>query len=271
MRTFIVLLFLGLPSLSIATQYNYTGTLKTAGQTIKFELHYDINAKRVVNGYSLTGKGTKDETKSRIKGRFNKKTNSIFFYETVVLSSRAKYENLNFCLLTGTLYQKKKGNEVTLKGNFLGFIRGTKKKCASGKISLKGKEQIITKPKPQLIKAKIDTLYSNISAKKIIDYKWLAKTIDLAVWDDYNADGDVLTIYFNGQKIVNNYTLKKTKKAISLSLDPTRKNIIKIVANAEGKAPPNTARLTLSDGKIQRDLITHIKKDQTVYIRLNRN
>jgi hypothetical protein len=253
-----------------ATQYNYAGSLKANGQVIQFELHYDMNHKNILDGYSITGKNTNDETKSRIKGRYNSKTNAIFFYETVVLSSKAKYENLNFCLLTGTLYKKKKGNEITLSGNFLGFIRGTKKKCASGKITLTGKENItpITNIEKKIITKTMDTLYSNISAKKIIDYNWAAKSIQLQVWDDYNADGDVLSIYFNGKNILNNYTLLKTPKSLTINLDPNRKNILKIVANQEGKAPPNTARLTLSDGKTQRDLITHIKKNETVYIRL---
>ena len=269
MKHILFLLFCLLSIEGLSQNYQYNGYLETAGQRMKFSLDFKLANDQSIVGTSLTAAGTADETKSAIKGRYNKSNNTLFFYETVVIYSKAKFINLNFCLLTGTLKIEDKADKGTLSGSFIGFIRGTKKQCASGKINLQGSpfvlpEREIKKPEPQL-----DTLYSNLGHKRMIEYTWQENKVELLVWDDYNADGDVLSISLNDKIVLNKYTLSKNKKSLILELPLNRKgNYIKIVAHDEGKAPPNTARLLLMDGSTPHGLITHIKKGEEVIINL---
>lgn len=267
MKNILILLFSFFTVTSLAQDYHYDGSLETDGQRMKFSIDFKLAEDYTITGSSLTAAGTADETKSAIKGKYNKSNNTLFFYETVVIYSKAKFINLNFCLLTGTLKIEDKADRSTLSGKFIGFIRGTKKQCASGIISLQGNplslpEKEIKKSPPQM-----DTLYSNIGNKRMINYAWQGNKMDILVWDDYNADGDVLSISLNDKIVLSQYTLTKNKKSLSLVLPPNRRgNYIKIIAHDEGKAPPTTARLILSDGNTSHDVITHIKKGEEVII-----
>ncbi len=251
----------------------YIGWLKIDGKEIAFSLNFRITKNNVISGTSLTAKGTKDETKCKIKGVYNKKNNSIFFYETVVLSSKATYENLNFCLLVGNLKRKETKKEIQYTGKIAGYVRGTKRICAQGRIHLlkKKTEKKVQKKSIQsnIGNNEVDTLISHIASKKIIIYPWKTKHLTLKFWDNIQADGDRIDIYLDGKKIVSNYELSQTKKSIPLVLD-REEHILKIVALNEGKAAPNTSTFLLQSFDASRKIIAHIKKGEKIYIKLKK-
>lgn len=72
-------------------------------------------------------------------------------------------------------------------------------------------------------------------------------SVKLLVWDKNRADGDQISIYLNGELIVENFTVTKTKKEIFLNLEPG-KNVIVMHALNLGLVPPNTAAISINDG-----------------------
>lgn len=255
-----------------SVQENYKGSLIIDGNNIRFSVSLSIAKNNLITGTSLTAQGTQDETKCKIKGKYNKKDKSILFYETVVISSKAEYKNLNFCLLVANLKREETKKLVTYKGKVVGYVRGKKTICAQGGIYLeRPKTTKAIKPTTKIIslkQTKTDTLLSHIAGKKIIDYKLEKGSVNLEIWDNVKADGDRVDIYLDGKKIVANYELKERKKSISLNLTG-KKHIIKIVALNEGKASPNTSTISLRTKAIHKKVIAHIKKSEEVYIRLN--
>ncbi len=274
-----ILIFFVCPLLCYG-KYNkqLNGHIIANGKKINFFLNYSITKNKILNGISITGKGTKEETKCRIKGTYNAKNGQLFFYETVVLSSKATFKNLNFCLLTAKLKRKITKNKLEYTGNFTGYVRGSKKKCAQGTVYLSAArtKKAITptvkkiKPKPAVKKIKVDTLYSRIQDKKTIEYTYHSNTLLLTIWDDANVDGDRVSIFLDGKSVLKNYVLLKTKKQLKLNLQDKEKHFIKVVALNEGKASPNTSKIQLKFGNTAKVLRAHIRTNEFVYISLKK-
>lgn len=72
--------------------------------------------------------------------------------------------------------------------------------------------------------------------------------IIIEYWDRYTEDGDSVNIYLNKKPILQNVLLTKVKKTITVTLDKT-KNYLVLEAINLGKEPPNTASVTVKDGK----------------------
>lgn len=72
--------------------------------------------------------------------------------------------------------------------------------------------------------------------------------IVIEYWDRYTEDGDSINLYINKKPILLNQLLTKVKKSISVHLEK-EKNYLVLDAINLGKEPPNTASITIKDGK----------------------
>lgn len=74
--------------------------------------------------------------------------------------------------------------------------------------------------------------------------------ITIKAWDNNVEDGDIISIYINGEPALKNYTLKKEKRDISNLHTRLRKGKNTIVMYAEnlGSIPPNTASISIHVG-----------------------
>ena len=119
----------------------YSGILTLEnGTPIMFEMEF-IQDKGIVNGFSITGKGSPDETKSDISGIFNKNTKTYKLKETQVLSTNSEADLNTFCYINMEITELGKLSLKRYEGNFTGhFTNGNK--CASGKIILMEKEKL---------------------------------------------------------------------------------------------------------------------------------
>ncbi|MFH6604025.1 hypothetical protein ACEZ3G_11095 [Maribacter algicola] len=72
--------------------------------------------------------------------------------------------------------------------------------------------------------------------------------IHINLWDHSRKDGDIVSIYLNGEAIVSKYTLQYHKKKVAISLDPSKPNDLFLYAHNLGKFPPNTVSIEIVDG-----------------------
>jgi len=86
-------------------------------------------------------------------------------------------------------------------------------------------------------------------------------SVKILVWDKNRVDGDQVSLYLNGEPIAENFTVSKTKKEITLNLEPG-KNIIVMYALNLGLVPPNTSALSINDGSKNKQitLVSDLKK-----------
>ncbi|MEZ4775851.1 MAG: hypothetical protein R3D00_21905 [Bacteroidia bacterium] len=71
--------------------------------------------------------------------------------------------------------------------------------------------------------------------------------VTIYIWDHAAEDQDTVSINVNGQWLVENYGLKKQKKAVSYTFHKGD-NFIILYAHNLGALPPNTASITVDDG-----------------------
>lgn len=76
------------------------------------------------------------------------------------------------------------------------------------------------------------------------------KDITISVWDHGTVDGDIVSIYLNGELLINERTLDgpSDKIEVSTTLDYNGYNYILLYAHNEGSLSPNTAAIRIDDG-----------------------
>lgn len=79
--------------------------------------------------------------------------------------------------------------------------------------------------------------------------------ISINLWDHGRKDGDVVSIYLNGEAIVYKYSLEYTKKKVTLELDSKKPNDLFLYAHNLGKYPPNTVSIEILDGEDAENII----------------
>lgn len=90
-----------------------------------------------------------------------------------------------------------------------------------------------------------------IPAKETLNVK--AKELLIKVWDDGQVDEDTISLLVNNRLILENHKLDKNKYELTVHL--TKKhNYIELKAENLGNIPPNTAAISISDGKSERKI-----------------
>lgn len=110
----------------------------------------------------------------------------------------------------------------------------------------------------------------NLHLQKTIRVK--SDFVTLSIYDNGEIDGDSISVYFNGQQILNNKKL--TDKPIQLHLPITsdvKENELVLFAENLGSIPPNTAIMIVADGDkryevrvscdLQRNAMIHFVKE----------
>ena len=278
MRYVTILHLLLLSNFSFAqTDINYSGALILNDNTpISFKLEL-IEKQGIVNGFSLTNIGTKDETKSEIIGLYFKSDKSFQLQETKILKTNSEAELNTFCFITMNLSFKGLFKSKRLEGTFIGnFLDSTE--CARGKVIL---------IKEGKLSNKIEKIHKRIEKKflhkdhntnffqqtKILkngddfSIKWETKNLRLFIWDANQQDGDKIELKINNQVILSDFETKHKRKKIKTKLKKGE-NIIEIKAINLGKSPPNTSRIELIDNKNKYPIILQLELGKSVIIKI---
>ena len=256
-------------------QYSGIITLEN-GTPLMFEIEF-IQDKGIVNGFSITGKGTPEETKSDVSGIFNKNTKTYKLKETQVLSTNSEADLNTFCYINMEITEKGKLSLKRYEGNFTGyFINGDT--CASGNIILMEKEKL--EKKVEKIKKKIEKKIEkqkkeeiNVLSTKILKdgddmlINCYSDKITIYIWDANQEDGDKISLIVNGKYLLENYTTKRKRKKIKYKLNEGE-NIIEITATNLGSNPPNTSRIEIVDSRTKYPIITQLELNKTAIIKI---
>ena len=256
-------------------QYSGIITLEN-GTPLMFEMEF-IEDKGMVNGFSITGKGTPDETKSDVSGIFNKNTKTYKLKETQVLSTNSEADLNTFCYINMEITEKGKLSLKRYEGKFTGyFINGDT--CASGNIILMEKEKL--EKKVEKIKKKVEKKIEkqkkeeiNVLSTKILKdgddmlINCYSDKITIYIWDANQEDGDKISLIVNGKYLLENYTTKRKRKKIKYKLNEGE-NIIEITATNLGSNPPNTSRIEIVDSRTKYPIITQLELNKTAIIKI---
>ncbi|MGB7393463.1 MAG: hypothetical protein WA913_03620 [Pricia sp.] len=109
--------------------------------------------------------------------------------------------------------------------------------------------------------------------RKISYIKELSFTNDevsVSLWDHGRQDGDIVSIYLNGETVVSKHFLTYRKKNVRFKLDATRSNELFLYAHNLGNAPPNTVSIELTDGATSEKIVLNsdLKSCEAVQIKV---
>ncbi len=76
-----------------------------------------------------------------------------------------------------------------------------------------------------------------------------------SLWDHGRQDGDIVSIYLNGETVISKHHLTYRRKKISFTLDASQSNELFLYAHNLGSSPPNTVSLELTDGSTSEKII----------------
>ena len=279
MINFLKIFFFGFPYIvfSQSSNVSYVGimTEKKLGP-ISYEINI-IEEKGIVNGFSITDKGGKNETKSDISGIYNRNTKTYKLKETQVLSTKSEADINTFCYINMEVKEKGKFKLKRYEGTFIGlFTNGDT--CATGGIILMEKEKLekITKK----VKKKVDKQIKKEQKKEDINevlstkvlregddmyIQWNSDKLIIYIWDANTEDGDKIDLTINGKSILQDFTTKKKRKKVKYKLKEGD-NTIEIKAINVGENPPNTSRIELTDSKIKYPIITQLEVGKSAII-----
>ncbi|MAT53645.1 MAG: hypothetical protein CMN32_04135 [Saprospirales bacterium] len=152
-----------------------------------------------------------------------------------------------WCLKTATLTPDSTRSAWTLAGPWEGYIPDAPSgPCAPGFLYLE-------KPKPEFspqtttatplpYEQKTDR---QVEVQRTLEVK--SKQVKIKIWDNGIVDGDILTLFLNGEQIVKNYRVTRNKLTIPVTLDQPNNYIILHAINT-GSISPNTVAVSVDDG-----------------------
>lgn len=276
MKNFLWILFLMFPCLALSQntyQTNLSGIISVSnGIPISYEI--SINTERgIVNGFSITDKGGKNETKSNIIGIYNQNTRTFKLRETKVLSTKSKSNIETFCYINMEVSVNRKHKLKSYEGTFFGlFSNGDT--CAHGEIVLieqeklkKTKQKLIQKIRKPKIKNNKNSKTKLLKDGDHATINWKSELLVIYIWDKNSEDGDKINLSINNERILSDYLTKNKKKKLKYVL---KKGINKIYIEAinNGNIPPNTASFELVDLKTKYPITTQLETGSSVIIKI---
>ena len=92
--------------------------------------------------------------------------------------------------------------------------------------------------------------------------------LELAIYDHKEQDGDIISINFNGNWVLESYRLTKQWHKINIKLNPKGENYLLLHAENLGGSPPNTAAIRYSLGGKMKTIILNSNLNESEMIQL---
>jgi hypothetical protein len=268
-------------------EFEYFGAIKLNDTSV---ITYTINFKEVkgeIKGYSITDLGGEHETRSLLFGEYSEANKELSFRETAIVYTKSTYKHDDFCHINFTTKNYKLGDNK-ISGKFIGLFSDNTR-CIDGEILLNESEKVekrvakVTKKIdrmkriPDSIKQRanmtkiMDSLKMNIlRSDKTLNLFSNSNTINVAIYDGGQEDGDIIDVYVDNKLVLKNYTVSKTPKKLPVSLI-NKQTYLKIVAKNVGTISTNTAVLELSNNSYTVRALTNLKVNEKTTIAIIKN
>lgn len=270
------------------------GIWKEGTKTDNVELTLQFNKKKkAYTGEYYTEDATKKTHYARFAIRATVDPNGAIHYKTTSKIFETKNQrNQGFCFSEANLTRSEDKKYEYLEGVWTSWD-DKKKKCTPAHIWIRRKKRFKDNPEPVLaVVEKIDTVvemnvivpptpkdtlaeeplvakpaYSN---RKLITKETIhvpKDSIWIQVSDSNREDGDIISLEFNGQLLLKEYTLTTEKKGFRVRLQPGV-NILTLIAHNLGEIPPNTAALEVERAEGRKRIVLESDMDTSESIHI---
>jgi len=178
-----------------------------------------------------------------------------------------------WCIKTATLQLRRVGSRYVLEGEWEGYIEGhepddPRARCASGGLLLEKPvltRQVVRQVAVESQKYKIDQ-DRQIKVERVLEVQ--NDRLRIRVWDNGTVDGDVATLFLNGEKLLDKQLVTKRKISIPVQLRKDN-NFLILHADDLGDITPNTVAVSVDDGVKEQTIIlsSNLKESGAVMVR----
>jgi hypothetical protein len=235
--------------LPFAMAGTWTGQLSQSDRDYGF--FFELTLAEAPQGTShIVSEGNGGQADHALRWSFEEDSGTLVFKESAVMKKTDP--RWPWCIKQGTLQLRREGMRYLLEGPWSGYIEGhdpndSKAHCAPGMLYLEKPvltEQVIrrTQQHGQAYQAKEGRA---IKVERTLEVR--SRNLRLRVWDNGTVDGDVVTLFLNGRRILHNYRVNKRKWAIPVTLEEAN-NFLILHAEDLGDIIPNTVGVSIDDG-----------------------
>lgn len=261
----------------------YMGTIKLNDTSyisymVAFELENDS-----ITGYSLTDMGGAHETKSAVKGSYDSESREFIFQEENIIYTKSPIIEKDFCFVHFRGEIRDIHDIEEIDGKFEGLYTDGDK-CLNGEIRMASIEKL--KKKAEKINRKIqrnkkvdeevkkkidvvktlDTLSMNIIAKnENLNILTKDQKVEFTIFDAGKEDDDRIDLIIDGKKVLENYTVTKDKKSMTIALE-NEQTKIEIIALNVGTSAPNTVKVQFRDSRNFISTLTNLDQGESASV-----
>lgn len=162
-----------------------------------------------------------------------------------------------WCMKSATLRLSQEPHRYVLQGRWSGYLEGEQGaagSCAPGRVTLE--KPILSERVEQVVQSEREVYnFENQRKVKVTQVLEVAgDQLNIRVWDNGTVDGDIITIFLNGNRLVNRYRVTKTKRNFPVVLD-RETNFLILHADDLGEVSPNTVGVAIDDGQREQVII----------------
>ncbi len=162
-----------------------------------------------------------------------------------------------WCIKTGRLKLRRTDHQYVLEGDWDGYLEGHTMEtgaCASGGLYLEKPvrtREVVVAEEEQYVPYEAEK-QRKVKLERVLEVK--SPKLRIKVWDNGTVDGDVVTLFLNGEQLLENYRVTKAKRAFNVELN---QNLNFLILHAEdlGEITPNTVAVAIDDGVKEHILI----------------
>lgn len=247
--------------------YELVGTIQLIDKSIiSYKLSFEEYEDGSIKGKSITDFAGEHRTESVLEGYINREKNTITFSEKSNLLTKSTVASEDFCFVhVYNAKMKIKKEKSIIQGHFYSrYADGSK--CIEGDIYLVGDQMFLEKmkglSKKKLLPKEQKEMIKDLTKKseegmsrtiltegQTLTVRALNDDIMIRLWDDEYIDGDRISVYRDEKLILDSYAVKKAQKQLLIPIikDTTE---IRIIANNEGRIPPNSAKFAIVNSNI---------------------
>jgi hypothetical protein len=231
---------------------------------------FELNLDHAPQGTSyIVSEGNGGSARMQLNWTYDEAQPRLSFQESSILQKEDPA--WPWCIKSAELRYERENSRLVLRGPWEGYIEGFDMEsgaCASGQLYLE--KPILTESVVQLQET-IEQPYQNenhrkIEVQRVIEVK--SSNIKIKIWDNGTVDGDVATLYLNGERILHNYRVSKRRIGIPVSL-AQNDNFLVLHAEDLGDIRPNTVAVSIDDGEREQVIIvsSNLEESGAVMIR----
>ena len=246
----------------------WTGTLSQSDRDYGFYFEADLHEGRRGQSY-IVSEDNGGSAFHKLEWRYDSIFQLLSFKELEVASKTDP--RWQWCIKSGTLSFRREASRLVLEGDWNGFIEGydlDTGPCANGSVYLE--KPILTRrmvQKQSMLQQPYEAESKRtIKVERVLEVQ--SSSIKIKVWDNGTVDGDVATLFLNGERILHEFRVDKRKFGIPVKLNQND-NFLVLHAESLGDISPNTVAISVDDGVKEQIIIlsSNLNESGAVMIR----